>query len=178
MLRALIVDRFKMTTHMEDRPVTAYKLTAVKPKLNKADPANRTAWKEGPAPASKDPRDSNPVLSRLVTCTNMTMAQLADLLQSIAPGYIHNPVLDATGIEGAFDFTFNFSPAGAVQNGGGGRGGAPPPPPGGAAASSDPSGAVSLFDALNKQLGLKLEMQKRPMPVLVIDHIEQKPTEN
>ena len=38
--------------------------------------------------------------------------------------------------------------------------------------------AISLFDALNKQLGLKLEMQKRPMPVIVIDHIEEKPTDN
>jgi uncharacterized protein (TIGR03435 family) len=182
MLRALLVDRFKMATHMEDRPVTAYTLIAVKPKLNKADPNNRTSWKEGPAPAStsKDPRDANPALARLVTCTNMTMAQFADALPNIAPGYIHTPVVDASGIEGAFDFTFNFSPIGIFQNGGtGGRGGAPPPPPPGAAtASSDPSGAVSLFDALNKQLGLKLDMQKRPLPVLVIDHMEQKPTDN
>jgi uncharacterized protein (TIGR03435 family) len=37
---------------------------------------------------------------------------------------------------------------------------------------------VSLFDAIDKQLGLKLEMRKNPMPVLVIDHIEPKPTEN
>jgi uncharacterized protein (TIGR03435 family) len=44
--------------------------------------------------------------------------------------------------------------------------------------ASVPSGAVSLFDAVTRQLGLKLEMQKRPTPVLVIDHIEQKPTDN
>ncbi len=41
--------------------------------------------------------------------------------------------------------------------------------------ASDPSGALSLYDAVNKQLGLKLEQQKRPMPVLVIDHVEEKP---
>jgi uncharacterized protein (TIGR03435 family) len=35
-----------------------------------------------------------------------------------------------------------------------------------------------MAQALEKQLGLKLELQKRPMPVLVIDHVEQKPTEN
>ena len=46
------------------------------------------------------------------------------------------------------------------------------------AEASLPSGAVSLFDAMTRQLGLKLEMQKRPTPVLVIDHIEQKPTDN
>ena len=37
---------------------------------------------------------------------------------------------------------------------------------------------VSLLDAINKQLGLKLVMQKRPVPALVIDHIDEKPTEN
>jgi uncharacterized protein (TIGR03435 family) len=37
---------------------------------------------------------------------------------------------------------------------------------------------VSLFEAVDKQLGLKLVEQKRPVPVLVIDHIEQTPTEN
>jgi uncharacterized protein (TIGR03435 family) len=47
--------------------------------------------------------------------------------------------------------------------------------PGGAAAS-DPSNLLSLFDALTRQLGLKLETAKRPMPVLVIDHIDETPT--
>jgi uncharacterized protein (TIGR03435 family) len=31
---------------------------------------------------------------------------------------------------------------------------------------------------VEKQLGLKLEKQQRSMPVIVIDHIEQKPTDN
>ena len=47
-----------------------------------------------------------------------------------------------------------------------------------ATAAPDPNGALSLFDAVNRQLGLKLEKQKRPLPVLVIDHIEDKPTDN
>ena len=47
-------DRFKMATHTETRPVSAYTLVAVKPKLTKADPSNRTRCKEGPAPAAKD----------------------------------------------------------------------------------------------------------------------------
>jgi len=37
---------------------------------------------------------------------------------------------------------------------------------------------VTVFDAVEKRLGLKLEAAKRPMPVYVIDHIESKPTEN
>jgi uncharacterized protein (TIGR03435 family) len=83
-------------------------------------------------------------------------------------------VTDATGLEGGFDFVFSFSPIGVLQQGGGGGAG------GDSAVSeaSVPSGALSLFDALNRQLGLKLEMVKRPMPALVIEHLEQKPTEN
>jgi uncharacterized protein (TIGR03435 family) len=182
MLRNLLIDRFKIQAHMEERPVTAYVLLAVKPKLQKADPLGRTGWKEGPAPASKDPRETTPILSRLVTCTNMTMAQFADLLPSMASGYLQTPVQDMTGIEGGYDFTLNFSPIGAVRGGGGrgggDRGGQPGPPANGISNAEDPSGALSLFDALTRQLGLKLEMQKRPLPVLVIDHIEEKPTEN
>jgi uncharacterized protein (TIGR03435 family) len=53
-----------------------------------------------------------------------------------------------------------------------------PSPDGVTPAASEPNGAVTLFEAVEKQLGLKLEAQKRPVPVLVIDHVEQKPTEN
>jgi uncharacterized protein (TIGR03435 family) len=192
MLRALLVERFKMTVHTEERPATAYTLIAVKPKLKKADPSSHTKYKEGPASDGKDPRDKNPILSRLVTCQNMTMAQFAEKLKTIAPGYIHTPVLDATGLEGGYDFTVNFSPVQLTRlPAGAGRGGPGPggPGPGGpapgplapadpSAAASDPNGAVTLFEAIEKQLGLKLQAEKRPVPVLVIDHIEQKPIEN
>jgi len=183
MLRALVVERFQLATHTEDRPVTAYTLVAVKPKMKQADPAGRMKYKEGPAADGKDPRDKTPILSRLVTCQNMTMAQFAEKLKDIAPGYIHTPVLDATGLEGGYDFTLSFSAAGLTRPPGGGPDG-PPGPPGSplsadtAVAASDPNGAVTLFEAIEKQLGLKLESNKRPVPVLVIDHAEQKPTEN
>jgi uncharacterized protein (TIGR03435 family) len=66
-----------------------------------------------------------------------------------------------------------------VQGGrGGGRGGDAGAPGGGIVEASDPGGVLSLFDAVEKQLGLKLEPQKRPVSVLVIDHIERKPTDN
>jgi uncharacterized protein (TIGR03435 family) len=184
MLRALLKDRFKMESHMEERPVNAYTLIAVKPKLQKADPDSRTRYKEGPGSDGKDPRNKNPLLSRLVTVQNMTMAQFAGKLQGIASGYIHSPVLDATGLQGSsWNFTLSFSRAGAAQAGGGGRSGGPggdgpAPPSANLNEASDPSGAVTLFEAMEKQLGLKLQLQKRPASVLVIDHIEQKPTEN
>jgi uncharacterized protein (TIGR03435 family) len=108
----------------------------------------------------------------------MTMAQFAEDLQRMAPGYIRSPVEDATKIEGAWDFTINFTPAGLLVGGPGGRGGDAAQAPGATQAASDPSGGLSLADAINKQLGLKLDMRKRVMPVLVIDHLEEKPTDN
>jgi uncharacterized protein (TIGR03435 family) len=44
--------------------------------------------------------------------------------------------------------------------------------------ASDPMGGYTIFEAIEKQLGLKLEKTKRPGSVFVIDHMEQKPTEN
>lgn len=180
MLRALLAERFKMTTHTEQRPEAAYTLVAVKPRIKKADSTERTKYKEGPSADGKDPRDKNPILSRLVTCQNMTMAQFAAKLQNIAPGYIHSPVLDGTGLEGGYDFTLSFSPAGATRMfpGGGGRGETGAAQPGEAPAASEPTGAISLFEAIEKQLGLKLAEEKRPVAVLVIDKAERTPTEN
>jgi uncharacterized protein (TIGR03435 family) len=173
MLRQLITERFNLKSHYEDRPVPAYTLLADKPKMAKADPSNRTGFKEGPPAGQTDQR--NQILGRMVTVRNMSMAQFADDLQRIANGYIRVPVEDKTGLEGAYDFTLTFSPIGAL-NAGRGRGGDAGPGPGPEA--SDPSGALSLPDAISRQLGLKLEMRKRPMPVLVIDSIQEKPTDN
>ena len=164
MLRAMLKDRFKLAAHTEERPVPAYALVAVKPNLTKADPANRTAFHERPPSDGRDPRIVNPAITRLVTFRNVTMAQLAEDLPIAASGYfqgVSRNVLDATGIDGAWDFTLSFSGAGVVP-----------------AEGSDPYGGISLFEAMERQLGIRLELQKRSLPVLVIDHVEQKPTDN
>jgi uncharacterized protein (TIGR03435 family) len=187
-IRALLIDRFKVVLHTEMRPGSAWALTAPKPKLAKADPVNRTLCKEGPGLDGKDPRVANPVLGRLLTCQNMTMAQFAEQLPIRASGYFRlgEPLVDATGLTDAYDFTLSFSGAGlvpgaavagVVQAAGGGRSGDTGPISTGAFGASDPNGALSLFDALTKQLGLKLEQQKRPVPTVVLDHIEEKPTD-
>ena len=110
------------------------------------------------------------------------MAQFADQLQMIAGPYTSYPVVDATGLDGAWDFTLSFSPITPQQLSGllaGARGAAPPVGAGGPVTASDPiGGGASLFDAVEKQLGLKLEVRKRTYPVFVIDHIEEKPTDN
>lgn len=176
MLKNLIVERFQLKTHTEERPINAYTLIAVKPKMKEADPNSRTHFKEGPATLNaKDPRNTNSALSRLVTCQNMTMAEFAEELRMIAPGYIHSPVLDQTGLKGGYDFTLSFSPIGLMQNGG--RGGRGAEGAGGDAgrssdsllAASDPGTGMTLLDAIEKQLGLKLVQQKRPVEVMVID---------
>jgi uncharacterized protein (TIGR03435 family) len=170
MVRGLLEDRFKLKTHMEERVVPAYTLVAAKPKLRKANAAGRTGCVEGPGADGKDPRFTNPALSRLATCRNMTMGRFAELLPNLANalnplnGYIRSSVLDSTGLEGAWDFTLSFSPT--------------PLSPEAGAGSSDPNGSVSLSEALSSQLGLRLQLERRPAPVLVIDHVEREPTDN
>jgi uncharacterized protein (TIGR03435 family) len=186
MLRALLIERFDLKAHFEERQIDGYVLSAVKPKMQKADPSNRTNCKEGPGPDGKDPRLANPILARLIYCQNMTMALLADRLPNLAGGYVHTTVVDETGLTDSYDFTLSFSPIGSLRTGR--PPGMPAPAPaqqpaasGGtqtAVSASDPSGAVSLPEAVNKQLGLKLDLKKRPTQVLVIDHINEKPIEN
>ena len=53
MVRALLIDRFKLKTHYEDQLMDAHVLVAAKPKMKKADPANRTGCREGPGPDGK-----------------------------------------------------------------------------------------------------------------------------
>jgi uncharacterized protein (TIGR03435 family) len=114
------------------------------------------------------------------------MDQFSVLIENFSWGYFADPIINATDLQGTWDITLSFSPWSMVEGNG---------PPGsfvngirvgvGMRAPSDagneasaPSGAVSFSDALEKQLGLKLEPMKRNVQVMVIDHIEQKPTEN
>ena len=176
MLRSLLADRFKLVAHTELQSADAYALVVAGPKMKKADLANQPACKEGPGPDGKDPRLDNPLLSRLVSCQNMTMAQFAGELSRFASGYFPAPVINTTGLEGAYDFTVSFSKHGdetkTIR--------APQSAAGDSSVASDPGlGGMSIFDALLKQLGLKLEKHdKVPQPFLVIDHVAETPTEN
>jgi uncharacterized protein (TIGR03435 family) len=159
-IRALLATRCKMSYHMDKRPLSAYSLVAVKPKLKKADSASRISCKTARAGEITT-----------ITCQNHTMALLADRLRSWGIGLMSLPVADATGLQDGWDFSLSFNSW--AGNGPSRR------EPGGdntqanSLSASDPSGALTLFEALEKQLGLKLEKRERPIPVLVIDHIER-----
>ncbi len=103
------------------------------------------------------------------------MRRFAEQLPSIAPNYLRYPVPDESRLGGAWDITLTFSAIppdqllaadGADAQRGRNQG------------SGEMTGVVSLFQALEKQLGLKLEKHVRSEPVFVIDHLEESPGDN
>jgi uncharacterized protein (TIGR03435 family) len=78
-------------------------------------------------------------------------------------------VVDRTGLKGGYDIDLKWTPAPEQLPPG-------PPPPGAVLPTIDPNGP-SLFAALQEQLGLKLDRERGPVEVVVIDKISQ-PTEN
>src|SRR5579862_4652681 len=107
-LRNLLIERFQMKTHVENRLRDAYTLVAGKPKMKRADPANRARCADAKT-IPHDPRDANPLMSRFISCQNVTMAQFAASLHMFAADYIFNyDVEDATGLSGAYDFTLSY----------------------------------------------------------------------
>jgi uncharacterized protein (TIGR03435 family) len=167
LLLSLLKERFGLKYHTEERPLSAYSLVAAKPKLKKADPNSRTSCKRSNGPSG------TPAGTILLTCQNITMAQFAEQLRGIAQG-LYIPPVDSTGLDGAWDFTLTWNQrAGMPQLAAAKADGAGDGP-----AASDPNGGYTIFEAIEKQLGLKLEQQKRPVPVYVIDQLNEKPTDN
>ena len=89
------------------------------------------------------------------------LAQIVPLLSQLTG----RPVVDRTGLTGTYDLQLTFTPDQLPPG---------PAPPG--APPIDTNGP-SLFTALQEQLGLKLDSQKGPLEVLVIDRMER-PTDN
>ena len=88
-----------------------------------------------------------------------SVAQLTQVLSMFA----QRIVVDKTGLTGAYDIDLTFTPDRMPQGA---------PPPGVTMPNIDPNGP-SLFTAVQEQLGLKLESQRAPIEVLVIDHVER-----
>ena len=115
---------------------------------------------------------ANSGLSAAIACKNVTMAQFAAVLRGRAPNYIYCPVADKTGLGGAWDFTLlwtGLAPVNGRVNAG---------QPGDKTEALAQVGSMSVFEAIDRELGLKLTVEKHPTPVLVVDRVEQKPTDN
>jgi uncharacterized protein (TIGR03435 family) len=139
--------------------------------MKKADPSAR-AWCKNAAQVPGAP--PAPPGSQALICQNITMTQFAELLRGKTPD-LQSPVLDSTGIEGSWDFTLTFNPVVSLQAAVG-RPLEAGLPGNLAPAASEPIAGSSIYEALEKQLGLKLEKEKRRAQVIVVDHIEQTPT--
>jgi len=104
------------------------------------------------------------------------MAQFAEQMQGLESNILY-PVHDETNIDGAWDFTLTYDALASLAVL---RVGPPPAAPSDSATAQaeDPSGSVSFLDAVQKQLGLKVETRKRPESVLVIDQMREDPIDN
>ncbi len=165
MMKTLLVDRFKLAVHNDDQPLEVFALTVGK---------RGAKLKESGGAVRSDCKISVELKGRTYVCQNTTMAQLAERLPSVAAAYIVHPMVDLTGLKGAYDFTLVWTPKRVLQAVAG-RGGNEGAQADGIAQASTPAGEMTLFEAIDKQLGLKLEEQKHPMPSVVIDHLERLP---
>jgi uncharacterized protein (TIGR03435 family) len=89
-----------------------------------------------------------------MTGKRITMARLAEFLAR----HMDRPVVDLTGLTAAYDVTLDWTTDEA-------------------AAGDAPTGPT-LEAAVQQQLGLRLQSQKAPIAMIVVDHIERRPVEN
>jgi len=166
-VKSLLADRFKLAVREETKEVPVYALVVGKggPKLKEAKPGD--TYPNG----LKGP-DGRP-MSMFMGIDQLTGQALPMSTLVMALSHqVGRMVLDQTGLKGKYDIALKWTPDQSqptMLQGPSGTGAETTPPP----ASSGPS----IFTALQEQLGLKLESQKGPEEVLVIDHIER-PSEN
>jgi bla regulator protein blaR1 len=177
MLRALLADRFKLVAHNETREMPIYSLVVARadgklgPKLSaaKVDCEARFSGARRGGPPPDFPTAGQPMeCGFMMGPGNMNVGgmPMLELARSLSP-MVGRIVIDKTGLKGRYDFQMTYAPEG--RGFGGGPAGADAPP-------VDPN-TPSLFTALQEQLGLKLESERGPVDVVVIDRIDQ-PTED
>lgn len=116
----------------------------------------KSGFKLHPVEAGGSDTSTNGGRVRTLVAKKTSMAFLADLLAR----NLGETVLDKTGIEGVYDFELRWSPEDASANGNAGE------------------TAPSVFTALQESLGLRLQAEKVPVEIIVVDHVERVPTEN
>ena len=153
MLKKLLADRFELKFHYEQREMNVYALVVAKggPKLKAADPNGQQI---------------NGCRSLGVCFFNKE--PLAGFARFMGFVVLDKPVVDKTGLAAEFDFELKWTPDETQFA----SMGIHVPPP-----VDNPNAPPGLFTAIQEQLGLRLEPQKIPAEVLVIDHVER-PSEN
>ena len=159
MMLNILADRFKLAYHRETRTLPEYALVVAKsgPKLEEF----KATTDENGKPRGNWIRMSDSSL----TATGIDMPSFTRLLAD----RIHRPVVDKTGLTGKY--TFKLELANEPHDGEGPGG--PPHDAGPGASSASADTGPSIFTALQEQLGLKLDSEKGPVEVIVIDHLEQ-----
>jgi uncharacterized protein (TIGR03435 family) len=172
MLQALLVERFKLAAHKEDRVRQIYALV-----VDKSGPK----FKESAISSNSMGAAAGQVSFRAAPGTtglkgSMSMASLARFLSNRGYG----PVQDLTGLKGKYDLDISWAPDPAFERPGQFASAYAATHGGSANAAADLPAAptADIFTALRESLGLRLEARKEPVEVLVIDHLERVPTEN
>lgn len=167
MLQNLLIDRLGLRVHHESRVLPTYRLTvdAKGPKLKASEEGSTVNLAAPGARAVPDsqgfvpvPRGQNIVAivrdgHLRITTNRATVDQLIAFLQDS----LDHPVIDETGLIGAYDLRLDFASIHADAN-------------------ADP--APTLVAALKDQLGLDLRLVKAPMDVIVIDAASREPKPN
>jgi uncharacterized protein (TIGR03435 family) len=181
MMQSLLEERFHLAVHRETREMPVYALVmangdrAFGPSLHRSDVdcAALAAVRERggalppPQPGQLPPCSSS-VAPGSIVVRSQTMAQLATALSFLTNtgSSLGRLIVDRTGLEGYYDVDLHFTPD-RIPNFG------PTGPPQGLP-PIDPD-AASIYAAMREQLGLKLESQRAPVDMIVIDRVE-KPT--
>lgn len=179
MLQNLLLDRFGMKIHHEMRDAPAYAMTVAKGGSKLKETAYPNASPDAPASlAFALDKNDFPILpkeaafqmranwikndSMRSTFRAFTMDRLAQEVQGALPDFMATElgglpprVVNRTGLTGAYDFTLEYADH----------------------SDADANGP-SIFSAVEKQLGLKLDKINLPQDVIVIDHAEKTPQEN
>jgi uncharacterized protein (TIGR03435 family) len=157
MLQALLAERFKLKVHSGTRHAPVFELV-----IAGGGPKLKNAATDDDPPLGKG-EDGKPLVGFNQATESTMVAQgestkaLADFLSQPTSG-LGRPVVNKTGLNGAYNFTLNWVPHWDRILG-----------PGGGSAS--PEEADSLFEAL-QQIGLKLQSSTGPIDIIVIDHVE------
>ena len=153
--RPILTDRFKFASHEEKKLLPLYSLVIAKggsklqPSTMSSDDPNARTGVIGIGHSS----NSNGTFMTELTARGAAMDALASTLSRQGLGRV---VLDNTGLTDRYDFKLSWAGVSMAAD----------------ANPTDTSGP-SLFTAVSEQLGLKLESQKGPVSVLVVDHIEE-----